>query len=90
MVLQHRAADLRRQRHRGPALRRHPHAGEVLPALAAIITDRDELDKQIKDVFSQAGEAIHRAGSGADLMRQLGQAKPRLLCSLVHKFGRQR
>ena len=58
-------------------------------ARVAIITDRDELDKQIKGVFTEAGEAIYRTSSGRDLMTQLGQAKPRLLCSLVHKFGRK-
>lgn len=58
-------------------------------ARVAIITDRDELDKQIERVFSDAGEAIKRTSSGRDLMAQLGQAKPRLLCSLVHKFGRK-
>ncbi len=58
-------------------------------ARVAIITDRDELDKQIKDVFTDVGEDIHRTDSGSDLMRQLSQAKPRLLCSLVHKFGRK-
>jgi type I restriction enzyme R subunit len=56
-------------------------------ARVAIITDRDELDKQIEGVFTEAGEAIKRTSSGRDLMSQLGQAKPRLLCSLVHKFG---
>ena len=58
-------------------------------ARVAIITDRDELDKQIKRVFTEAGEAIIRSSSGRDLMSQLGQATPRLLCSLVHKFGRR-
>ncbi len=58
-------------------------------ARVAIITDRDELDKQIASVFTDAGEAIKRTTSGRDLMRQLGQATPRLLCSLVHKFGRK-
>jgi type I restriction enzyme R subunit len=58
-------------------------------ARVAIITDRDELDKQIERVFTGAGEAIMRTSSGRDLMSQLGQAKPRLLCSLVHKFGRR-
>ncbi|HEX3628472.1 MAG TPA: HsdR family type I site-specific deoxyribonuclease [Verrucomicrobiae bacterium] len=58
-------------------------------ARVLVITDRDELDKQIDRVFSEAGEAIHRAGSGADLMAHLGQAKPRLFCSLVHKFGKK-
>jgi type I restriction enzyme R subunit len=58
-------------------------------ARMAIITDRDELDKQIEGVFTEAGEVIKRTGSGRELMSQLGQAKPRLLCSLVHKFGRK-
>ena len=58
-------------------------------ARVAIITDRDELDKQIKDVFQDAGESIARCSSGRDLVNQLGQAKPRLLCSLIHKFGRR-
>ena len=59
-------------------------------ARVAIITDRDELDKQIKDVFNDVGETIHRTSSGRDLMKQLGLATPRLLCSLVHKFGRKK
>jgi len=57
-------------------------------ARVVIITDRDELDKQINRVFEDAGEEIYRTSSGKDLMAQLSQARPRLLCSLVHKFGR--
>jgi type I restriction enzyme R subunit len=64
-------------------LENNPHAR------VAIITDRDELDEQIEGVFIEAGEKIHRSSSGRDLLKQLGQAKPRLLCSLVHKFGRR-
>ncbi|MBI3246264.1 MAG: HsdR family type I site-specific deoxyribonuclease [Deltaproteobacteria bacterium] len=64
-------------------LENNPHAR------VAIVTDRDELDKQIEGVFTGVGEAIYRTNSGRDLMSQLGQAKPRLLCSLVHKFGRK-
>jgi len=61
---------------------------ENLPnARVVIITDRDELDRQIQGVFTEAGETIYRTSSGRDLMHQLGQARPRLLCSLVHKFG---
>ena len=58
-------------------------------ARVVIITDRDELDKQIEGVFTGAGVAVTRARSGSELMRHLGQATPRLLCSLVHKFGRR-
>jgi len=64
-------------------LENNPHAR------VAVITDRDELDKQIHGVFTEAGEAIYRTSSGHDLMCQLAQAKPRLLCSLVHKFGKR-
>jgi type I restriction enzyme R subunit len=58
-------------------------------ARVALITDRDELDKQIERVFTEAGEPIKRTNSGRDLMNQLAQATPRLLCSLVHKFGKK-
>jgi type I restriction enzyme R subunit len=58
-------------------------------ARVAIITDRDELDKQIAGVFGDAGESIMRMSSGAELISQLGKTSPRLLCSLVHKFGRR-
>jgi type I restriction enzyme R subunit len=58
-------------------------------ARVAIITDRDELDKQIEGVFTEAGETIKRSFSGRELMYDLGQPLPRLLCSLVHKFGRK-
>ena len=58
-------------------------------ARVAIITDRDELDKQIERVFEDAGEEIIRSKSGRDLMKQLSDATPRLLCSLIHKFGRK-
>jgi len=58
-------------------------------ARVVIVTDRDELDKQIEGVFTDAGVPIKRTSSGRDLMKQLSQATPRLLCSLVHKFGRK-
>src|ERR1043166_3706508 len=64
-------------------LENNPHAR------VAIVTDRDELDKQIERIFTETGEAIYRTGSGSGLMRQLSRATPRLLCSLVHKFGRR-
>ncbi len=58
-------------------------------ARIVVITDRDELDKQIERVFNDAGEKIKRTTSGSDLMEQLGNTLPRMLCSLVHKFGRR-
>lgn len=64
-------------------LENNPHARVV------IVTDRDELDKQIEGVFIASGHPMTRASSGRDLMSRLGEAKPRLLCSLVHKFGKR-
>ncbi|NJC27854.1 type I restriction endonuclease subunit R [Neolewinella antarctica] len=56
-------------------------------ARVLVITDRDELDKQIVGVFNDAGRPIRRARSGADLISLLNQHEPSLICSLVHKFG---
>lgn len=55
-----------------------------------LVTDRIELDKQIQDVFEGVGEQINRAKSSNDLVHQLDQATPPLMCSLIHKFGSQR
>lgn len=54
-----------------------------------IVTDRTELDEQIEKVFTGVDEAIYRSKSGADLVATLNQPNPWLVCSLVHKFGRQ-
>ena len=54
-----------------------------------IITDRTELDEQIEKVFTGVDEEIYRTTSGSDLIATLNEGKPWLLCSLVHKFGRQ-
>jgi type I restriction enzyme R subunit len=58
-------------------------------ARVAVITDRTELDKQIEDVFTAAGEKLVRVRNGSELIELLGQAQPRMLCSLVHKFGQR-
>lgn len=57
-------------------------------ARIAVVTDRDELDKQIERVFKDAGEVIHRTTSGRDLLANLEAPLPRIMCSLIHKFGR--
>jgi len=56
-------------------------------ARVLIITDRDELDKQIEKVFKGVDEQIVRTKSGADLIEKLNDTKFLLLCSLIHKFG---
>ena len=51
-----------------------------------IITDRDELDKQIEKVFKGVNEDIYRTKSCADLIDKLNVNEEWLLCSLIHKF----
>jgi len=59
-------------------------------ARVVIVTDRTALDKQIEGVFHDVGEdQMKRTTSGADLMAQLRKPSPRLICSLVHKFGQK-
>ncbi len=53
-----------------------------------IITDRTELDEQIEKVFTGVDEKIYRTKSGQDLINKLNDTTPWLLCSLIHKFGR--
>ncbi len=58
-------------------------------ARVIILTDRTELDKQIERVFNDIGEPLTRTSSGKELMDQLSMPSPRLLCSLLHKFGKK-
>ncbi len=56
-----------------------------------VITDRDELDKQIEGVMKNAGviaaeSPSPRITSRAEFVNKLGAATPRLLCALIHKF----
>lgn len=52
-----------------------------------IVTDRDELDDQIEQLFKGVEEKIIRTKSGRDLLNRLNSAEGTLICSLVHKFG---
>ncbi|ARJ67602.1 restriction endonuclease subunit R [Magnetospirillum sp. ME-1] len=60
-------------------------------ARVLVITDRDELDKQIEGVMKNAGvvgaeSPSPRITSRAELIQKLGAASPRLLCALIHKI----
>lgn len=57
-----------------------------------IITDRDELDKQIENGFIDAGEKPVRAKSGDHLLRLLSYTdpknpNPKIITTLIHKYG---
>lgn len=53
-----------------------------------VLTDRAELDDQIERVFMDVGESdIAKTTSGKELMSYLTATTPRLISSLIHKFG---
>tara|TARA_R110002072_G_scaffold26058_11_gene86738 strand:- start:14390 stop:17572 length:3183 start_codon:yes stop_codon:yes gene_type:complete len=65
-------------------------------ARVAVITDRDELDKQMLANMRSCGllsesrkDGFYQASSGRDLMDKLSDTLPRLVSSLVHKFGKR-
>lgn len=58
-------------------------------ARVLIITDREELDEQIEKIFVGVTEKIVRTKSGRDLIGRLNLSEDRLMCSLVHKFGKR-
>jgi type I restriction enzyme R subunit len=64
----------------------HDSEGRIL-----VVTDRDELDKQIVGVMCNAGvigadSPSPRITSRAELVEKLAKPGQRLLCALVHKF----
>ena len=64
----------------------HDPAARVL-----IVTDRDELDKQIEGVMKNAGVVAEdlpspRISTRAEFVAKLGATMPRVLCALIHKF----
>ena len=60
-------------------------------ARVLVVTDRDELDKQIEGVMRNAGvtgpdAASPRITTRDQFVERLGATTPRLLCALIHKF----
>ncbi|WP_310450852.1 HsdR family type I site-specific deoxyribonuclease [Sulfuritalea sp.] len=56
-----------------------------------VVTDRDELDKQIEGVMKSAGviganSPSPRITSRAEFVEKLGETTTRLMCALIHKF----
>jgi type I restriction enzyme, R subunit len=56
-----------------------------------VVTDRDELDKQIEGVMKNVGVVAAdapspRINTRAEFVAKLGATLPRLLCALIHKF----
>ena len=58
-------------------------------ARVLVITDREELDEQIEKTYIGVDVKVARTKSGKDLIERLNSFEDRLICSLIHKFGRR-
>ncbi|MBE6679531.1 MAG: HsdR family type I site-specific deoxyribonuclease [Ruminococcaceae bacterium] len=58
-------------------------------ARVLIVTDREELDDQIEKAYKGVDENIVRTKSGKDLVSRINAYDDRLICSLIHKFGKR-
>ena len=52
-----------------------------------IVTDRDELDRQIELGFKKTAMTVKRVRSGAELVEAVAQPGSAILTTLIHKFG---
>lgn len=58
-------------------------------ARVLIVTDREELDDQIEKAYKGVDENIIRTKSGENLVNIINSYEHRLICSLIHKFGKK-
>ncbi len=58
-------------------------------ARVLVITDREELDEQIEKTYIGVDVKVVRTKSGKDLIERLNSFEDRLICSLIHKFGKR-
>ena len=58
-------------------------------ARVLIVTDREELDDQIEKAYKGVDENIIRTKSGENLVNIINSYEQRLICSLIHKFGKK-
>jgi len=53
-----------------------------------LVTDRKDLDKQLRDTFAACDMAPQRARTGRDLLELVSEKKAGLVTTLVHKFDK--
>ncbi|GLI38693.1 type I restriction endonuclease subunit R [Geobacter hydrogenophilus] len=53
-----------------------------------LVTDRDDLDKQLGNTFAACGLAPERATSGKNLLELVAEEKAAIVTTLIHKFDK--
>jgi type I restriction enzyme R subunit len=61
---------------------------EIKNPRIVLVTDRDDLDRQLRDTFKDCGLEVNRATSGKHLLELVAEKKSGLITTLVHKFDK--
>jgi type I restriction enzyme R subunit len=61
---------------------------EILNSRIVLVTDRDDLDKQLGNTFAACGLEANRATSGRNLLELVAEKKSGIITTLIHKFDK--
>jgi type I restriction enzyme R subunit len=61
---------------------------EILNPRIVLVTDRDDLDKQLGNTFAACGLEANRATSGRNLLELVADKKSGIVTTLIHKFDK--
>ncbi len=61
---------------------------EILNPRIVLVTDRDDLDKQLGNTFAACGLDAERATSGRNLLELVAEKKSGIITTLIHKFDK--
>ncbi len=60
----------------------------ILNPRIVLVTDRDDLDKQLGNTFAACGLEANRATSGRNLLELVAEKKSGIITTLIHKFDK--
>jgi type I restriction enzyme, R subunit len=61
---------------------------EIVNPRIVLVTDRDDLDKQLGNTFAACGLEAKRATSGRNLLELVAEQKSGIITTLIHKFDK--
>lgn len=61
---------------------------EIINPRLVLVTDRDDLDKQLANTFASCGLEPNRATSGRNLLELVSEKNSAIITTLIHKFER--
>ncbi|MDP2215811.1 MAG: type I restriction endonuclease subunit R [Methanolobus sp.] len=61
---------------------------EILNPRIVLVTDRDDLDKQLGNTFAACGLEANRATSGRNLLELISEKQSGIITTLIHKFDK--